>query len=159
MTWLVTLLLIICPSLYKARADNLIGPNSSCSVYSVFRTKPPPDPLTRPNHFGRGEVWLAPRLSYNTHHCKIFTLIGPHQLINKCVLCIYAPWLFLFTNTYPALKQVHLWSPQKPSPPSATHSSSQLPMTGTNYKKKMKLESLIPLHALKKRLSEQLTVH
>ena len=29
-TWLITLLLIICPSLYKARPDNFIGPNSSC---------------------------------------------------------------------------------------------------------------------------------
>ena len=30
-TWLITLLLIICPSSYKARPDNLIGPNSFCS--------------------------------------------------------------------------------------------------------------------------------
>ena len=30
-TWLITLLLIICPSSYKARPDNLIGPNSSGS--------------------------------------------------------------------------------------------------------------------------------
>ena len=29
-TWLITLLLIICPSSYKARPDNLICPNSSC---------------------------------------------------------------------------------------------------------------------------------
>src|SRR4029434_2549227 len=28
-TWLITLLLIICPSSYKARPDNLIGTNSS----------------------------------------------------------------------------------------------------------------------------------
>src|SRR4029434_544026 len=30
-TWLITLLLIICPSSYKARPDNLIGLNSFCS--------------------------------------------------------------------------------------------------------------------------------
>ena len=30
-TWLITLLLIICPSSYKARPDNLIGPNCSGS--------------------------------------------------------------------------------------------------------------------------------
>ena len=30
-TWLITLLLIICPSSYRARPDNLIGPNSFCS--------------------------------------------------------------------------------------------------------------------------------
>src|SRR4029434_3136243 len=31
MTWLITLLLIICPSSYKACPDTFIGPNSFCS--------------------------------------------------------------------------------------------------------------------------------
>ena len=39
--WLFMLLLIICPSSYKARPDNLIGPNSSCSDI-VFRRPSPP---------------------------------------------------------------------------------------------------------------------
>src|SRR4029434_5302632 len=46
-TWLITLLLIICPSSYKARPDNLISPNSFCSgIVSPQRSNAGPNFLT-----------------------------------------------------------------------------------------------------------------
>ena len=45
-TWLITLLLIICPSSYKARPDNLIGPN--CFGSGIIFPQRMPDRTSRP---------------------------------------------------------------------------------------------------------------
>ena len=58
MTWLITLLLIICPSSYKARPDNLIGPNSFCSgIVSPQRSNARPNFPTSNVVGGATFVW------------------------------------------------------------------------------------------------------
>ena len=57
-TWLITLLLIICPSSYKARPDNLIGPNSFCSgIVSPQRSNARPNFPTSNVVGGAKFVW------------------------------------------------------------------------------------------------------
>ena len=57
-TWLITLLLFICPSSYKARPDNLIGPNSFCSgIVSPQRSNARPNFLTSNVVGGAKFVW------------------------------------------------------------------------------------------------------
>src|SRR4029434_3356354 len=57
-TWLITLLLIICPSSYKAHPDNLIGPNSFCSgIVSPQRSNARPNLPTSNVVGGAKFVW------------------------------------------------------------------------------------------------------
>src|SRR4029434_2407883 len=52
MTWLVTLLLIICPSSYKARPDNLIGLSISSHIFLPHGAMP--DRTSRPKMLWAG---------------------------------------------------------------------------------------------------------
>src|SRR4029434_5836853 len=62
-TWLVTLRLIICPSSYKARPDNLIGLSISSQIFVCFSpTERHQTELPNLKCCGRGEVRLASRL-------------------------------------------------------------------------------------------------
>src|SRR4029434_1583446 len=61
-TWVITLLLIICPSSYKARPDNLIGPNKFLFVHSFSPTEQCQTELPDLKCCGRGLLRLAPRV-------------------------------------------------------------------------------------------------
>ena len=56
-TWMITLPLLICPSSYKARPDNLIGPNNFCSgIIAPQRSESRPNFPTK-KYCGRGSGW------------------------------------------------------------------------------------------------------
>src|SRR4029434_1881934 len=78
-TWLVTLLLIICPSSYKARPDNLIGTNSSGAGII-----PPQRSNARPN-FPTSNVVGGARFSWHARYdlSAAFDTIDHHILLQR----------------------------------------------------------------------------
>src|SRR4029434_9036602 len=79
-TWLITLGLIICPSSYKARPDNLIGLSISSQIFvrrSFLPNGATPDRTSRPKNVW---AWLSSsgiQASSNTHQTVIFMLSSP----------------------------------------------------------------------------------
>ena len=82
-TWLITLLLIICPSSYKARPDNLIGLNSFCSgIVSPQRSNARPNFPTSNVVGGAKFVWHPGY--YNSFNTTDFSFLPfpPQEAIN-----------------------------------------------------------------------------
>ena len=119
--WLIRLLLIICPSSYKARPDNLLDTNSSCSGI-VFSQ--PSDP--RPNfpakieNCGRGWVRLAPRLKDKSNLIWNLKIKWSHS-VRCAVVAVHSGqalyvWLFRGGVVQSTMDQTHTAVPRDPSP-------------------------------------------
>ena len=105
-TWLITLLLIICPSSYKARPDNLIGPNSFCSgIVSPQRSNARPNFPTSNVMGGAKFIW-HPGYIDAVDHPRIITVCcvkGWMKFRNVNILYITLPiqylYYFIYTET------------------------------------------------------------
>ena len=102
-TWLITLLLIICPSSYKARPDNLIGPNSFCSgIVSPQRSNARPNFPTSNVVGGAKFVW---------HPGYLWAVLSALTGVGSCSILL-SHWLCLLPCTW---RSTLKWSTLKSS--------------------------------------------
>src|SRR4029434_1020781 len=88
-TWLITLGLIICPSSYKARPDNLIGLSISSQIFvrrSFLPNGATPDRTSRPKHLW---AWLSSSgIQATVSLLYVLHLTGLSDC-SMCYLCVY----------------------------------------------------------------------